>query len=103
MHKLSPRLIQDAISLLHQNLSMSEIARRLSVSIGSIHNIKQKFVSNRVGRAPGRRRLLTDRQENLIVRKIASGQMDTAVDAAKSLQESAQLTVHPKTIRRVFR
>jgi hypothetical protein len=29
--------------------------------------------------------------------------MDTAVDAAKSLQESAQLTVHPKTIRRVFR
>jgi transposase len=82
---------------------MNEIASRLSVSKGSVYKIKQTFVPSRVGCASGRPRCLSYRQESFIVRKVTSGELDTAVDATKILQENEQGCVHPKTIRRVLK
>ena len=103
MRKLSPQVVSDITSLLQMGLSLNEIARRMSVSKGSVQNIKQAFVPNRVGCASGRPRLLSGCQERLLVRKITSGELDTAVDASKSLQNNQQAGVHPKTIGRVLK
>ena len=103
MRKFPPQLVSDVTSLLHQGLSLNEIARKLSVSKGYVHKIKQKCAPDRVGCAAGRRKLLSDRQESLVVRKITSGEVDTAVDAAKILRSIHQANVHPDTVRRVLK
>lgn len=103
MRKLSPQIVSDVTSLLKQDLSLNEIARRLSVSKGFVHKIKQQSASSRIGCVPGNRKLLSDRHERLIVHKITSGEVDTAVEAAKSLQETHQLSIHPITIRRALK
>ena len=103
MVKLSSQLISDVTALLHQGLSLNEITRRLSVSKGSVYLIKQKYVPDRIGCAAGRPRLLDNHSERLIVRQINSGDMDTATEVAKNLQETHRTSVHPNTIRRVLK
>src|SRR5215510_10314062 len=107
MRKFPPQLVSDVTSLLHQGLSLNEIARKLSVSKKHVHKyvhkIKQKCAPDRVGCAAGRRKLLSDHQESLVVRKITSGKVDTAVDAAKILRSIHQANFHPDTVHRVLK
>lgn len=103
MKTTSPQKINDAISLLHQGISYRNVASRLSISKSMVSKIQKTHFPGRKSPQGGRPRLISTRQENLIIRKIVSGELDTAVDVKKSLQQHQQVNVSADTVRRVLK
>ena len=79
MKKISAQKTNDAISLLHQGFSTRKVASRLGISKGTVYKIEKAHIPNRDKSKGGRPKLLSTQQEHYIVRKITSGDLDTAV------------------------
>ena len=103
MKKISSQRVIDAVSLLQKGFSYNFVASRLSLSKTTIHRIKKKHLPDVKNVLPGRPPLLSVQQTRSIVRKITSGQLDTAVDAQKSLREQDFVQVSAQTVRRVLK
>jgi len=99
MKPLSPTTINNIVNLLNQDLSTREIANRTGVSQSTICNIKKKQLPRRKGKKSGRPSILKTRHQRLILRKITSGQLNTAVDIQHYLQEAENINIHADTIR----
>src|SRR4051794_36566630 len=86
-------------NIVNQDLSTREIANRTGVSQNTIYNIKMKHLPRRKGKKSGRPSILKTRRQRLILRKITSGQLNTAVDIQHYLQEAEDINIHADTIR----
>jgi transposase len=102
LHKMkptSPATISNVVALLNQNLSTREIAERTGTSQSTVCNIKKTHLPGRIGKKPGRPAALDVRQRRLIMRKVTLGQLDTAIDVQRYLQEAEETKVHADTVR----
>jgi transposase len=103
MRKTSSQTITNAITLLQNGRSYSQVAAQLSLSRAMVHKIKQEHLPNLAKRQAGRPRRLNARQVRSMVRQITSGQLDTATEAAKLLKQVKNIDVSAKTVRRALR
>lgn len=103
MKKTSAQKTTDAVSLLLQGHSYSKVAARLSVSKATIYRIKKAHLPGVGGAKVGRPPVLSVQQVRHIVRKITSGQLDTAVEVKKSMLEQQQMQLSADTVRRALR
>ena len=103
MKKTSAQKTISAIYMLEQGHSLSKVAAKLSLSKATVQRIRKAHLSRLVQRKPGYPKLLSVQQTRQIVRKITSGQLDTAVDATKFLQQHEQVTVDANTVRRALK
>jgi transposase len=99
MKPISPRTTTDIVNLLNQDLSTREIAKRIGVSQSTICNIKKNRLPGHLGKKSGRPALLSAHQKRLIVRKVTSGELNTAVDAQRYLQKAEDTNVNAQTVR----
>ena len=103
MKLISKEKSKRIISLLELNYSLAKIARIVSVEKSTVCKIKKEHnivtKDNQRDRPPK----LNDKDKRQIVRTIASGKINTAVEAAKNLSDSLNIHVHPETIRRRFK
>ena len=97
-----------AITLLEEGYSYRQVALRLSNNVhpSTILRLKRKYdetgtVQNKL--LKGRPRLLTERDERKIVRKIMVNECSTAVDIQKSLKVNEKIEVNANTIRRTLK
>ena len=101
MRPISSTTTANIVALLNQDLSTREIAVRTGVSHWTVYHIKKEHLPGRKGKKSGRPAVLSVsvRQRRLIVRKVTSGQLDTAVDVKRYLQEAEDTNVHAETVR----
>jgi len=97
-----------AITLLEEGYSYHQVALRLSNNVhpSTILRLKRKYdETGTVQNKPlkGRPRLLTERDERKIVRKIMVNECSTAVDVQKSLKVNEKIEVNANTIRRTLK
>jgi transposase len=97
-----------AITLIEEGYSYRLVALRLgnNVQPSTIQRLKKKYdetsdVKNRP--VSGRPRLLTNRDERTVVRRIITNEYSTAIDVQKSLKTNEKLEVSTNTIRRVLK
>ena len=85
MKKTSEQKVADILALLQQGVSIRKVARRVPVSKSLVSKIRQKHSittkTSKVGRPPK----LSVQTKRLIVRKITSGECDTATEAQKDI------------------
>jgi transposase len=106
MPKVSPQKRARIAALLSTGLSTRDIARREQVSQSTVARLRHvDYASRDYKDAPrsGRPRRLTDRHERSIVRVLASGECQTAVDVQSHLRAHANVSVSANTVRRVLR
>ena len=103
MKKISPNKITNVISLLNQGFSYNMVAARLSLSKATVHRIKKVHLPYHNHAQPGRPKSLTPQQEQLIVQKLISRELDNAVDITKHLQDYQQTHVNANTVRRALK
>ena len=84
-------------------LPYREIARKVKLSLGTIHNIARKHKVERFSKKGGRPTKLSDTIKRNVVRNITTGKCDTAVQAAKILQTTHNNFVSPQTVRNVLK
>jgi transposase len=103
MKKISAEKAINAICLLQRGYSYNKVASQLSMSKATVRRIKKAHLPD-LGPAPaGRPKLLSNHQIRYIVRKVTSGQLDTAVDVAKHLQKTAQVHLSVDTVKRALK
>jgi len=103
MQKISNQKRTDAVALLNQGLSYKKIAAKLSISKSTVRNIRKSLAPARQNPRAGRPKLLSSRDEQFIIRKITSGEADTAVEARQSIEECHRIQVSADTVRRTLK
>jgi transposase len=103
MRRISPQKLADAIVLLKQGHSYSQVAERLCLSRSMVAKVKQKHLPELVKRQAGRPRRLSGRQVRSVVRLITSGRVDTATDASVYLQKVIKVQASADTVRRALK
>jgi transposase len=83
--------------------SIREAAKAAGVSTTTASKIAKTLNLDNVGGKPGRPRILTDNDQRVIRRKITSGQVDTAVDMAKHLQDDYDIKCSVQTVRNTLK
>lgn len=100
MKKLSEEIKLQILSDLNSEMSYSIISKMRNVSKSMVRKIKAEYVPHLPRRSGGRPRKLSPRDESLIIRKICSGQVDTATEAQRDMTDTH---VSPSTVRRTLR
>ena len=103
MKKLDPQVVSNVVTMLKEGESYSEIQRRVGVSKGSIAKIKKEYFSNDEMHSVGRPKILDDRYERNILRKITTGAADTAVDVSRKISVDLGKSVSAATVRRALK
>src|SRR5262245_53403159 len=103
MKSLAPQVVSRVVAMLKDGQPYSEIQRKAGTSKGAIAEIKKEHLSEHEGNAVGRPRVLSKRGERDIVRKIATGAADTAVDVAKMVSRDLGKSVSTNTVRRALK
>jgi transposase len=99
MKPITEQASNDIISLLRQGFSTRQIAKTVGVSCGTVSNVRQKELSGVEASKGGRPYLLSARQKRLIVRKITSGECDTATQVQRTLLTEESIKVSAQTVR----
>lgn len=99
MKQISSSTTDSIVALLHQGLSTREVAKRVGISQSTVVKVAREHVPERSGVKAGRPGKLTQRQKNLIVRKVTSGQVDTAVDMQRYINSDENIYASVETIR----
>ncbi len=86
MKKTSEQKVADILALLQQGLSIRKIAKRVSVSKTLVFNIRQDHSIDTMTSKGGRPPKLSAQTKRLIVRKITSGECNTATEAKKNIK-----------------
>ena len=103
MKRLSKDKTNRIIRLLELNYSMGKIAKIVGVSKSTVSKIKQQYNIITKTNLGGRPSKLNEKNKRQIIRNITSGKASHAVEAAKNLNDSLNIHVHPQTIRRVLK
>ena len=97
-----------AMTLIEEGYSYCQVALRLgnNTQPSTILRLKKKYdetgeVKNKP--PPGRPRLLTSRDERILVHRIMTDECSTAVDVQKSLKVNEKLEVSTNTVRRALK
>ena len=100
MRKLPSNKRTRIIRLLRGRLLDRKVGQIVGVSPMTVGRVRKNDASDIVVSRGGRPRLLSTRDERLLVRQATSGKADTAVQLKKNLQESTGVEVSASTIRR---
>ena len=103
MKQISEQTTSDILTLLSQGLSTREIARRAGVSKSTVSNIRTAHLPGESTSKGGRPNRLSTREKRLIVRKITSGEYDTAVDVKRMLANNHGVEVHANTAQNALK
>jgi transposase len=98
MRSLPPQTISAAISLLQSGHTTRETASRLNVGKSTVARLRKIHLGGLEKPKTGPRNKLSSQQKRLIVRKITSGEVDTAAQMQRDLQK-ASTVVSAQTIR----
>ena len=90
MKKTSEQKVADILALLQQGVSIREVAPRVPVSKSLVSKIRQKHSITTKTSKGGRPPKLSVQTKRLIVRKITSGECDTATEAQKNIKKRAR-------------
>ena len=93
----------DILALLQQGVSIREVARRVTVSKSLVSKIRQKHSITTKTSKGGRPPKLSVQTKRLIVRKITSGECNTATEAQKILKNVQSINFHTNTVRNALR
>jgi transposase len=99
MKPLSPYQVQYVISLLQAGHSVRHIARAASRSVGTVTNIRKKYLSDLPKSFGGRPTKLSNHDIRHATRLLGSGEAETAPQVAKRLEEIKDITISPQTVR----
>jgi transposase len=100
MHPLSQEQINNVKSHLLAGGSTQTIASQLGVSTASVSRIRAKYCPDVPLPIPGRPKKLTPRDVKHAVRLVTSGEVETAPEAARTLQDITNKDFSPATVRR---
>ena len=103
MKRISEQKTSNVVALLNEGLSVRSIAARMGVSKSTVSRIRRSVSHGNEMPRGGRPALLTVREKRLVVRKITSGECDTATDAKKVLAEMCNTDVHANTVRNALK
>lgn len=103
MRKTPPQKSNNAISLLLQGHSCSQVAKRLSISATTVKKIRKAHFPGLGKPKGGRPRLLTEQAERHIVRQITSGELDTAAAVRRELAKDQGVQLSADTVRRALK
>ena len=103
MRPISQQKQNDLIALLNQGLSTRKIASQLRIGKSTVWKIRKQFVPELKLPAKGRPRSINPRQENQIIRSLASGRIDTAADAQRNLSNDHKTNVSVQTVRNMLK
>lgn len=99
MKSLLPHEVNYIISLLQANHSVHNIAKAAHRSIGSITNIRQKYLPDLPKSSGGRPSKLSNLDIRFATRLLSSGEADTAPQVARRLEVIKESTISNQTIR----
>ena len=95
--------MDDVLALLHRGLSTRQAAKQVGVSKSMVSKVRKRQLQDTETSRGGRPSLLSTNQKRLIVRKITSGEYDTATEAKMMLSEEQNIKVHVNTVRNALR
>lgn len=87
-------------ALLRQEVTLSEVAKHFGISVSTVYKIKKEYNIVRRENTGGRPQKLSKRDKNMMLRKILSGEVDTAEELVRSMPT---LGVSSETARRVLK
>jgi transposase len=82
---------------------MREVAKIVGVSRGTVFNVKMRLFPTQKGHKAGRPAVLSCQRKRWIVRKIITGQVDTAAEMRRHLLAMENVSVSVETIRNCLR
>lgn len=103
MKQLTNDVKQNVINLLKKGASYQEISSGLGISIGSVHNISKKFNCRPQQVKNGRPAKMSEITKRLVIRNMAIGKWDNAVEASKKLAQEAGINVSSQTVRNLLK
>jgi transposase len=99
MKPISAFTTHNVVALLRQGMSTREVARQTQVSQSTVCQIKRKHLPRQKGQKPGHPAILSPQKKRWIVRKITSGQVDTAAEMQHYLSTAENISVSTETVR----
>jgi transposase len=102
MRSLSYNLQQNIISLLRQAYTTRQVAEKCNVSQPTVCRMRKKHLPNIKLSRGGHPKKLSPQDKRSCVRAVTSGQLDTAVAAAKRLRDESGVEVSNLTVRRAL-
>jgi transposase len=103
MKCLPDRIVNSCIVLLQNRLSYTQIATKLGISRGMISKIKKQHLPELLAPKLGRPKIIAPHTVRHVVRKMASGDLTTAMDAKKFLENDLDTFISPNTVRRALK
>lgn len=103
MKRISEDVRRNILSLLDAGVSGRQIAQRLGVSTGTVHNVRASSKVSAQKNQGGRPFKLTATDKRQLVRMVTSGQVDTAVQATRELRDAIPVDFGVDTVRRALR
>ena len=97
MTKLSFNERQKFISDARNHMSLTELSKKYNISRGRAQQIKKEEDLKEKSMSNGRPRILDDRYERLMMRKLVSGEASTATEVVEMYPD---LNISPVTVRR---
>ena len=103
MRRPNLELRNNIIQLRNEGLSFAQIASKLNTSTSVVQYHCPSSLRQLATIKKGRKRILTDRDERLVVRKIVSGQLKNAVEGQMMLSKGLSIKLSAETVRRSLR
>jgi transposase len=102
MRPISTNIRDNILSLIGQGKSRREIGRAMKVGKSTVHKLRQRRSAS-VSKPPsGRCSKISEQNKRFCVRAITSGQLDTASDVRKALENQLKVKVSERTVRRIL-
>ena len=103
MHKISANTQKNIVHLLQNEATIRETARSTQASIGTVAKIRKNNLNSVKILKRGRKKALSTCQKRYLVRKITSGQIDTASEAQRDLARNQGVSVSAQTVRNALK
>src|SRR5689334_20639706 len=103
MKTISSQKKLDILSALDQGLSLREVAKRVSVSYGTVQSISSKERKDRIMPKKGRPKAISKTLTRVCIRNITTGQADTAVDIQRQLASNHDVNVASRTVENMMK
>ena len=102
MRSLSIDTQQNILSLLHQGLSIRQVADQCHVGKSTVQELRKKHLATFPVSSGGRKAKLSLQDKRHCIRSITSGKLETAAKVVKHLQNELEVTVSDRTVRRAL-
>src|SRR5690242_19253804 len=103
MKPISSQKKLDILSALDQGLSLREVAKRVSVSYGTVQSISSKERRDRIMSKKGRPKAISKTLTRVCIRNITIGQADTTVDIQRQLASNHDVNITFKTVEKMLK